>query len=78
MNKRLIAECNDVEFLRETVELLWNLLDDIDTASDMAKDNNTWYRSRVEYLQHLRWGAGIDTDGQDLFRAEAKCKKKGG
>jgi hypothetical protein len=32
-----LSECEDVQFLREQVEHLYQLLDDIDTASDMFK-----------------------------------------
>lgn len=31
------------------------LLDDIDTASDAAKDNDAFYRERVEFLQRQRF-----------------------
>jgi len=33
------------EIALEALETLWDILDDIDTASDMAKENNAWYRS---------------------------------
>jgi hypothetical protein len=32
-----LSECNDIDFLRGEVEHLYQLLDDIDTASDMFK-----------------------------------------
>ena len=48
------------------LETLWDILDDIDTASDMAKENDAWYRKRVEALQKKRWDTMITTDGYKL------------
>jgi len=48
------------------IEFLWKIIDDIDTASDMAKGDDEWYRKRVEHLQSKRWHSGITTDGYDL------------
>ena len=48
------------------LETLWDILDDIDTASDMAKENDAWYRRRVEALQKKRWDTMITTDGYKL------------
>ena len=50
----------------EALEKLWDILDDIDTASDMAKENDAWYRKRVEALQKKRWDTMITTDGYKL------------
>ena len=50
----------------EALEKLWQIIDDIDTASDMAKDNDVWYRQRVQHLQQKRWQLGITTDGNKL------------
>jgi hypothetical protein len=50
----------------EALEELWGIVDDIDTASDMAKANDAWYRQRVEFLQKKRWELGITTDGYRL------------
>ena len=50
----------------EALETLWDILDDIDTASDMAKENDNWYRKRVEALQKKRWDTMIRTDGYKL------------
>jgi hypothetical protein len=54
------------EMALEALETLWDILDDIDTASDMAKENNAWYRKRVEALQKKRWDTTITTDGYKL------------
>ena len=54
------------EMALEALETLWDILDDIDTASDMAKENDAWYRKRVEALQKKRWDTMITTDGYKL------------
>ena len=54
------------EMALEALETLWDILDDIDTASDMAKENDAWYRKRVEVLQKKRWDTTITTDGYKL------------
>ena len=54
------------EVALEALEKLWDILDDIDTASDMAKENDAWYRKRVEALQKKRWDTMITTDGYKL------------
>jgi len=54
------------EIALEALETLWDILDDIDTASDMAKENDAWYRKRVEALQKKRWDTTITTDGYKL------------
>ena len=54
------------EMALEALETLWDILDDIDTAADMAKENDAWYRKRVEALQKKRWDTMITTDGYKL------------
>ena len=54
------------EMALDALETLWDILDDIDTASDMAKENDAWYRKRVEALQKKRWDTTITTDGYKL------------
>ncbi len=54
------------EMALKALETLWDILDDIDTASDMAKENDAWYRKRVEALQKKRWDTMITTDGYKL------------
>jgi hypothetical protein len=55
-----------IKELEATVKCLWNLIDDIDTASDIAKSNDIWYRKRTEALVDHRWATGITTDGYTL------------
>ena len=48
--------------LHEIAMFLFDILDDIDTASDVAKDNHNWYRLRVEHLHCKRFEV-METDG---------------
>jgi hypothetical protein len=51
----------------EALEKLWNIIDDIDTYSDMAKADEKLYRSLVERRQRQRFEeTGISTDGYEL------------
>jgi hypothetical protein len=51
----------------EALEKLWNIIDDIDTYSDMAKEDEKLYRSLVERRQRQRFEeTGISTDGYEL------------
>ena len=59
--------------LESTIEYLWQIIDDIDTAGDMAKSNDKAYREIVERKQRLRWKTGITTDGYDLDMSGIKC-----
>lgn len=43
-------------------QFLWKLLDDIDTASDIAKSDDKAYREMVEKIQRRRFEVGT-TDG---------------
>jgi len=52
--------------LISTIVFLWDIIDDIDTASDQAKSNNVAYRRFVEKIQWKRWQTGITTDGYTL------------
>ena len=51
---------------KQIIEYLWMIIDDIDTASDMAKYNDVAYRKMVEKLQNKRWKTGITSDGYAL------------
>ena len=51
----------------ETIETLWGILDDIDTAGDIVKGDNEAYRANVEKLQRSRFDkTQISTDGYTL------------
>ena len=51
---------------KKVIEILWNIIDDIDTMSDMAKNDDVGYRKQVEKIQYKRWETGITTDGYEL------------
>ena len=61
-----LDEVKDIDQLRATVEFLWDLLDNIDTASDMAKGNDKAYREYVENQQSRRHQR-VTSDGYNLF-----------
>ena len=61
-----LSEEMDIERLRADVDFLWSLLDDIDTTSDRAKENDKWYRARVEAIQGKRFQR-TRSDGYGLF-----------
>ncbi len=50
----------------ECIEFLWGILDDIDTYSDMFKNDNATYRKFVEAKQKQRWDSEIKCDGYKL------------
>jgi hypothetical protein len=61
--------------LLNTIEYLWQIIDDIDTASDVAKENDRAYRFMVEQRQKARWNTGISSDGYLLNYAKLKDVK---
>lgn len=56
------ADETTYEGMKQRAEFLFNLLDDIDTVSDMAKSDDAAYRDEVERIQRKRYQAA-DTDG---------------
>ena len=53
------------EGYKQAATFLWGLLDDIDTAGDMAKADDKLYRAIVERHQRMRFNVG-STDGYSL------------
>lgn len=51
--------------LREIAEFLWDLLDNIDTAEDVAKENDKFFRQLVHKHHRRRFEVGT-TDGYGL------------
>jgi hypothetical protein len=51
---------------KDRAEKLWQIIDDIDTYSDMAKGDEKLYRSLVERKQKTRFDI-LTSDGYDLF-----------
>ena len=62
---RLQAEIDRLRVRADAAEPLWDLLDDIDTASDVAKADNAAYRRMVEKVQRERFKYA-DSDGYSL------------
>ena len=60
---------------KQIIEYLWKILNDIDTASKDAKNDNTKYRNIVEKLHKKRWNTGITTDGFKLNFSKIKIPK---
>lgn len=56
----------DVELLQRLVRELWDIIDDIDTTSDLAKNNDQLYRNLVHKSQKKRHDF-LKTDGYELF-----------
>jgi len=54
------------EHLKKISQFLFAILDDIDTASDMAKDNDILYRSIVETMHKQRFSVAT-TDGYNVY-----------
>lgn len=48
-----------VENKDELIERLWRILDNIDSAGDIAKSDDAAYRRIVEKLQKSRWDTGV-------------------
>jgi len=61
---------------KQIIEYLWQIIDDIDTVSDIAKENDVVYRNMVEKLQKKRWNTGITTDGYKLDFTKMKLPKQ--
>ena len=65
-----LAEVEDVDRLREIAATLWELLDDIDTASDMFKPSDeAGYRCFYAYAMKKSEArhATVTSDGYDLY-----------
>lgn len=67
-----LSECDDVRKLRLIAEVLWGLLDDIDTSSDVFKpceSNPDGYRAFYRYAMERAVGknTALHSDGYNLF-----------
>ncbi len=62
-----ITEFTDVEYLQRVVIHLYDLLDDVDTADDMAKSDDAFYRGIVGRIQERKCESGVNSlDGYTL------------
>lgn len=64
----LLTECMDPLVLQEIASALYDIIDDIDTASDVFKTNDKMYRSFVEQIQRSK-SLFLESNGYDLFLA---------
>jgi len=56
---------------------LWDIIDDIDSYGDMAKDDDKLFRGLVERKQKERWDLPITTDGYGLtIKASGETEQK--
>lgn len=62
-----LNECDDAELLRNICLKLFNIIDDIDTASDIAKNNLQLYQNLVYKHQEKRWDSGLTCDGYNIY-----------
>jgi len=63
-----VTEFNDIKYLQRVVIHLYGILDDIDTADDVVKNNNVSYRKIVQTLQARKNDSGVNSpEGYRLF-----------
>ena len=67
MAELLLSDVDDIAVLRQVASSLYDLLDDIDTAGDVAKSNNHLYRTLVEDIQAKKSASGVYSDGYRLL-----------
>lgn len=67
-NFRRVESIQDVELLKDICISLWRLLDNIDTAEDMCKDNDKCFRAiaRENFAKRYKY---LISDGYNLFLA---------
>ncbi len=61
-----LQNCTDVKKLQYIINHLYDLLDDVDTLTDMCKNDDKTYRFLAEKLQKQK-NEVIDSDGYELF-----------
>lgn len=59
------SEYNEKKLVK-CIKDLWDIIDDIDTYSDLAKNDDKLFRHLVERRQRDRFNTGITTDGYTL------------
>lgn len=60
-----IDECSDIELLRSELERVLNLLDDVDSASDLAEEDDELYRALIYNQTENIFGDNIASDGNN-------------
>jgi len=72
-----VTEFNDIKYLQRVVVHLYDILDDIDTADDMAKSDDDSYRKIVQRLQTMKNDSGVSSlDGYSLFISKTDFQTK--
>ena len=61
-----LKEIDDIPWLRNAVDTLWSIIDDIDTADDRFKENIIGFRKYTMKKQSERHKVLV-SDGYDLF-----------
>ena len=65
-----LNEFEDVRYLQRVVTHLYDLLDAIDTADDIAKSDDAAYRRLVSRFQQRKNDSGVFSDGYSLLIEE--------
>ena len=72
-----VTEFDDIKYLQRVVIHLYDILDDIDTADDMAKSDDNSYRKIVQRLQAMKNDSGVNSlDGYNLFISRTDFQTK--
>ena len=61
--------------LQEAIVFLWEIIDDIDTYGDLAKDNEKLYRNLVEKRQRDRFSRNLHIHDDKLYMG-SECLDK--
>ena len=64
-----LKDVKDVDWLRETVDQLYQIADDISTYGDMCKDNDRQFRNLTE-KRVTALCERIECDGYSLFKRD--------
>jgi hypothetical protein len=58
--------CKEINFYKQAATKLWDMLDDIDTAEDIAKDDDATFRKLVRHTYMRRLEVAESKDGYSL------------
>jgi len=73
LEAELAASQERVRVLEGVAKFLFNRLDDVDTADDIAKQDEGLYRALTRRYHKRRWETGITTDGYTLDLSSLKA-----
>lgn len=63
--QKVSAYADEIERLREVAVFLFGLLDDVDTADDVAKGDDKFYRNQIRAIHKRRFEVA-ETDGYNV------------